>query len=73
VQRVFRQVFDDEALELSESMTASDVEAWDSLTHIDLIVALEREFKIKFTTPEISKLANVGGLMDLVNKKRGLA
>jgi acyl carrier protein len=51
-------------------MTASDVEAWDSLSHIDLIVALEREFKIKFTTAEISRLQNVGELEALVAEKR---
>jgi acyl carrier protein len=70
MQRTFRQVFDDDALELHQNMTAADVEAWDSLSHIDLIVGLEREFKIKFTTAEISKLAKVGDLITLVDKKR---
>jgi acyl carrier protein len=70
MQRTFRQVFDDETLELHRNMTAADVEGWDSLNHIDLIVALEREFRIKFTTAEISKLATVGDLLTLVDKKR---
>ncbi len=66
---VFRQVFDDDQLTLSRSMVAEDVEAWDSLTHINLIVAIEREFKLKFTTREISTLKNVGDLMDLITRK----
>jgi acyl carrier protein len=70
MQHTFRAVFDDDTLELFPNMTASDVEAWDSLSHIDLIVALEREFKIKFTTAEISKLQNVGELEALVAVKR---
>ena len=50
-------------------MTASDVEDWDSLNHINLIVAVEREFKVKFTTAEVSGLKNVGDLMDLIGRK----
>jgi acyl carrier protein len=70
MQRTFRAVLDNDTLELLPSMTAADVEGWDSLSHIDLIVALEREFKIKFTTAEISKLKNVGELKALVAGKR---
>jgi acyl carrier protein len=70
MQRTFRAVLDNDTLELVPNMTAADVEGWDSLSHIDLIVALEREFKIKFTTAEISKLKNVGELEALVAGKR---
>jgi len=70
MQRVFRDVFDDEALDLREDMTAADVENWDSLTHINLIVGLEREFKVRFTTAEVTALKSVGDLAALVNKKR---
>jgi acyl carrier protein len=72
MQRVFRDVFDDDVLELRRDMTAADVENWDSLSHIDMIVALEREFKVKFTTAEVTTLKNVGDLDVLLNKKRGL-
>jgi acyl carrier protein len=48
------------------------VEDWDSLTHINLIVEIEREFGIKFTTREIAGLTNVGELMDLISRKAGL-
>jgi acyl carrier protein len=65
----FRKVFQDPAMEVSRSMTAADVEDWDSLNHINLIVAIEREFKIKFTTAEVAGLKNAGDLMDLILRK----
>jgi acyl carrier protein len=66
---VFRAVFDQPALLLRENMTAADVENWDSLNHIDLIVAVERKFKIKFTTREVTGLKTVGELAELTAKK----
>jgi acyl carrier protein len=65
----FRNVFGDPNLVISDGMTAGDVEQWDSLTHINLIVALEREFRIKFTTGEVGKLKNVGELVSLIQRK----
>jgi len=70
LETVFRDVFDDDTLALRPETTASDVENWDSLTHIDLIVALERRFKIKFTTAEVAKLRDVKDLESLIRKKR---
>ena len=67
---VFRDVFDDESLELRPELAAPDVENWDSLSHIDLIVAVERQFKVKFTTAEVTSLKNVGELAALIQKKR---
>jgi acyl carrier protein len=66
---VFRNVFDDPGLELRDGMTAADVENWDSLNHIDLIVAIERKFKIKFTTREVTGLKTVGDLAELTARK----
>jgi acyl carrier protein len=66
---VFREVFDKPDLVLTEAMTAADVENWDSLNHIDLIVAVERKFKIKFTTREVTGLKTVGDLAELTAKK----
>lgn len=63
---VFRDVFDDDNLEITEATTASDVSGWDSLTHINLIVAAERAFRISFTTKEVKSLANVGDFMRLI-------
>jgi len=70
IQEAFRDIFDDNLIVLRDDMTAADVENWDSLNHIDMIVAIESEFKIKFTTAEVTSLKNVGELIALVNKKR---
>jgi acyl carrier protein len=71
MQTVFRDVFDDEGLVLRDDLTASEVENWDSLTHINLIVGIERKFKVKFTTAEVGSLKNAGDLAALVRKKLG--
>jgi acyl carrier protein len=66
---VFKDVLDNERIELSSETTADDIEEWDSLSHIQLIVALEKHFKIKFTTAEITSFKNVGQLAEgIVNK-----
>ena len=66
---VFMRVFGLKKIELRDQMSAKDIEGWDSLTHINLIVAVEREFRIKLTTAEVSGLNNVGDLMQLINRK----
>lgn len=66
---IFRSTFDDPDLCLTAVMTAKDVPDWDSLSHITLIVAIEREFRIRFTTAEVAGLMNVGDLADRIRKK----
>ena len=66
---IFRDIFDSPSLVLHDAMTAADVENWDSLNHIDLIVAIEKKFKVKFTTKDVTSLKTVGDLADLVQKK----
>lgn len=66
---IFRTVFDEPDLQLTRAMTAHDVPAWDSLSHITLIVAVEREFRVRFTTAEVAALMNVGDLADQISKK----
>ena len=66
---IFRDVLDDDSIILREDMTADDVRNWDSLTHVDLILEIEQEFKIRFTTGEISSLRSVGQLAALVSRK----
>ena len=66
---VFREVFDDDGINLTTSMTADDVEEWDSLTHMNLVIALELKFKIKFALGELQTLKNVGEMLDLINRK----
>jgi acyl carrier protein len=66
---IFRKVFDDPLLTLREDMTAADVEGWDSLSHITLIVSIERSFRIKVTLAEIQRLNDVGALIQLIHQK----
>jgi len=73
VQNVFQNVFGDDQLEVQESTTAADVDGWDSLAHLNLIVALEKRFGVKFATAEISRLkaegSNIGTLLELLSRK----
>jgi acyl carrier protein len=75
LQRVFRTVFDDDGLVLHDAMTAQDVDGWDSMRHIHLIIAIEHLFKIKFANAEISGLngddQNIGTLRSLIARKLG--
>lgn len=66
---VFRQVFDDDSLVITRTTTANDIDEWDSLTHMNLVVAVELKFKIKFALGELQALKNVGEMADLVTKK----
>lgn len=68
---IFCEVFDDESIRITDAMTAQDVEEWDSLNHINLIVAVQRSFKIKFTVGEVNNLANVGEFIALIRSKLG--
>jgi len=67
--RIFREVFFDDSIVLRPDLTAQDVDGWDSLTHIRLLVTVERTFKIKFTVTEVGELKNVGELMKLIQSK----
>lgn len=66
---IFRDLFDDENLVLTPGLAAGDVPEWDSFNHINLIVAIESAFKIKFQTAELESLQTVGHLAHLVFKK----
>jgi acyl carrier protein len=70
---IFRELFDDESLELRRETTAEDVEGWDSLTHVELLVEIERAFGIRFNTGEVAGLANVGEMVDLIARRTGAA
>jgi acyl carrier protein len=67
--QIFRDVLDNDAIVLTRETTASDVEDWDSLAQISLLVAIEKEFSIHFTLAETKQLANVGEMLDLVTAK----
>jgi acyl carrier protein len=68
-QEVFRDELEVEDLVLTDETTADDVEEWDSLSHVQLVVALEKAFNIKFTSREILSWDNVGDLIDCIGKK----
>jgi acyl carrier protein len=63
---IFRNVFDDETLVAHANMTAKEVDRWDSLSHIDMIVLVEEAFRIRIRTSEIAHLMNVGDLVRLI-------
>lgn len=69
VQDIFRDELDIDDLVLTDETTADDVEEWDSLSHIQLIVAIEKHFGLKFTSREIMSWANVGEMIDCIQKK----
>jgi len=67
---IFRAVFDDDGLIIEKSTTAEDIDGWDSLAHIRLVVAIEKAFGLKFSAAEISNLKNVGEMTELINNKQ---
>ena len=69
VETIFKDVLDEENITLKEETTATDVDGWDSLTHIQLIVAIEKHFKIKFTSKEILSWKNVREMLDSILSK----
>ena len=66
---IFHEVFEDQSITPTAEMRASDVPEWDSLNHINLMVAIEARFKIKFRTAELESLRNVGHLVEIIEKK----
>lgn len=69
VQEIFRDIFDNEALEITDSTNSSDIDDWDSINHINLVVAIENEIHIKFSFDDLAALKNVGAMVDLMMVK----
>lgn len=69
VNKIFIDVLDDDDISINQETTADDVEDWDSLTHIELIVAVEKHFKIRFKSEEIQTFQNVGEMCNAIQKK----
>lgn len=66
LDEVFQDVFDDESIYVNDSTTADDIEDWDSLEHINLVVAIENKFGIKFNMNEVTSMKNVGEMVDII-------
>lgn len=66
---IFREVFDDSSLNIKRETTADDIDDWDSLSHLNLVIAVEMKFGVKFALGELQSLKNVGDMADLVDKK----
>ena len=71
VRLIMEDVFDLDEISIDDATTANDIEEWDSLSHIRLVVAIERKFKIKFKNSELDGLANVGDLVRAIDAKAG--
>lgn len=71
IQDIFRETLELDDLIISRETTAADIEEWDSLNHIYLIVAIEKKYKVKFITADIQRWKTVGDMIDDLNKKIG--
>ena len=69
LNRVFRDVFDDDTIEIFDAMTAADIDEWDSVTHITLVLAVEKEFGVRLNAAEVGKLDNVGAMIELLARR----
>lgn len=66
---IFRDVFNDNTLVVTDNMSAADVATWDSLSNINMIVAVEKAFGVKFSIKDVRNLKNVGELLELIKSK----
>lgn len=69
INEVFRDVFEDDDITVTDATTADDIDGWDSLEHINLVNAIEQEFDIKFTMGQIVSMKNVGEMADIIISK----
>ena len=69
LNKVFRDVFDDDDINVTETTTSADIDDWDSLEHINLVAAVEQEFGMKFTMGQVVTMKNVGEMVDIILQK----
>ena len=69
LNEVFRDVFDDDTIEVNDQTTSRDIEDWDSLEHINLIAAIETQFGMKFTMGQVVTKKNVGEMVDIISSQ----
>lgn len=68
---VFRDVFEEDDLQIGRATSARDIPAWDSVMHVTLMISIERAFKLRFKSGEVAGLKNVGELADLIDRRLG--
>lgn len=69
VRKIFWTIFDDEDIEIVDETNSDDIEDWDSLEHVNLVVAMEKKFNLKFDMKAVGQLKNVGEMVDLIKEK----
>jgi acyl carrier protein len=69
VQNIFRDIFDEDDMVIEDKTSSDDIEDWDSLNHINLVSAIEKEFEIRFALGELMALKDVGAMIDLMIEK----
>lgn len=69
VVNIFKEVFDDENLNIVEETNSDDIDDWDSIEQINLLISMEKRFRIRFVINEIANLSNVGDMVDLIERK----
>jgi acyl carrier protein len=69
LNQIFREVFDNDDINIALDMTANDIDGWDSLSHVNLIVAIETKFNIRFSNKELMTFKNIGDLLNCISKK----
>ena len=70
---IFRDIFDDDSIVLTPETSAADIDSWDSFNHINLVVAIQKAFHVKFSTAELEKLGSVGDIVALIQQKSPVA
>lgn len=72
LRNIFKEIFDDDDLLISEETMYSDIDDWDSVAHVKLVLAIEEEFCIRLTTEEVTSIKSVGGFMAAIQKRTGM-
>ena len=70
IYKALDEVFEDESIHVTDTTTAEDIEDWDSLEHINLVVAIENRFGIKFNMSEVTSMKNVGEMVDIILERQ---
>lgn len=68
LRNIFRDIFNDEEMSITEETYRSDIEDWDSVSHVKIVLAVEEEFAIRLTTDEVASIKSVGGFIAAINR-----